>query len=415
MLFSQKITLRQSEIRSRLAELQGGEEIDDEQRAEMDRHTTEYRRNESELRAALISEEAERQANAPEDSQAAERRELEDGFEVRQIFNVLNERTARLDGRTAEAVEQLRSEGSYQGYPLPWGALIEQRADTVSTGVPDPIATAPIVDRIFANSVASRMGIRSINVPFGECEIPIATQGAVFNWVASEGADLAAAVAYETGDRSLKPDHLAGTRIDVTRLAMKQTGPNLEAAIRRDMRASIVEGIDQATFLGTGADGQPTSILANALTPATAVDATADYSVFREQAVQFMIDNVSAGFDGINILTRPEIVNILDDALLAGTSDTEWDRFLRRFARPVLSSNALAAPAGTPLAVSALMTTSYNGVPPAWAATWGGIDLIFDQFTGAPSGTLRLTALINFDVAVSRPVQLRELTGLELA
>ena len=72
MLRSQTLQLRQSEIRSRLAELQTGDEIDDEQRGEMGELTAKYQNNEIELRAALISEEADRQANAPDDGQAVE-------------------------------------------------------------------------------------------------------------------------------------------------------------------------------------------------------------------------------------------------------------------------------------------------------------------------------------------------------
>lgn len=417
MLRSQTLNLRQSEIRSRLAEIQSSEELDDEQRGQMDELTTEYRRNESELRAALISEEAQRQADAPEDSQARERRNLLDHFEIRQAIGVLTERTARLSGPTAELVEEMRgADGAkYEGIPLPFEALLESRADTVSSATPTPEMTAPVIDRIFSDSVAQRMGVRSVNIPFGDRVFPIASQGAVFNWVASEGADLAAAVAYETGDTTLSPDHTGGTRIDVTRVAMKQSGPNLEAAIRRDMRASIQQGLDQAVFLGSGASGQPTGIIINGSTPTTAVDATADYAAFRAAAVQFMVDNIVGGFDGIRILTRPEILNIMDDAVLTGTAETEWDRFLRRFSNPVLSSNAVAAPAGSPSAVSALLTTTYAGVPPAWLGLWGGVDLITDPYSGAPSGTLRLTALLTVDVALSRPIQTRLLTGLELA
>jgi hypothetical protein len=80
-----------------------------------------------------------------------------------------------------------------------------------------------------------------------------------------------------------------------------------------------------------------------------------------------------------------------------------------------LSSNAVAAPAGSPLAVNALMTTTYAGVPPAWIGLYGGIDMISDPYTKAPSGTLSLTALVTVDVALSRPIQTRLLTGLELA
>jgi hypothetical protein len=67
------------------------------------------------------------------------------------------------------------------------------------------------------------------------------------------------------------------------------------------------------------------------------------------------------------------------------------------------------------LAVNALLTTDAGGVPPAWLGLWGGVGLISDPFTKTASGTVQLTGLITADVAISRPEQLRILTGLELA
>lgn len=297
MLRSQTLQIRQSEIRSRLAELQAGEEIDDEQRGQMDELTVEYRQNETEYRAAVISEESERQEHAPEDGSSREWQRQIDRFEIGQAVGMLTERTARLTGATAEVVEELRSQAGsgLQGIPIPLDILVpvETRADTTSATTPTPETTLPIIDRVFADSVAARMGIRQVTIPFGDRVTPIATAGSVFNWASAEAADLAAAAEYATGDRTLEPDHVGGCRIDVTRTAMKQSGPNLEAAIRRDMRASITQGLDQATFLGTGATGQPEGILVDTNTPATAVDDTADYSAFRDAAVQFMTDNVS--------------------------------------------------------------------------------------------------------------------------
>lgn len=417
MLRSQTLQLRQSEIRSRLAEIQAKDELDDELRGKMDELTTEYRKNETELRAALISEEARRQADAPEDSQARERRNLESQFEVRQAISVLTERTAMLSGPTAELVQDMRSQegAKYQGIPVPYSALLDTRADTVSSGTPDPVMTAPIIDRVFADSVASRMGVQQINIAFGDKEYPIASQGAVFNWVASEGADLAAAVAYQTGDVTLSPAQTGGCRVDVTREAMKQSGPNLEAAIRRDMRASIQQGLDRAVYLGSGSSGEPSGLFVDGAVPVTAVGAAATYSVFRDEAIAFMDANLIGSFDSIRILTRPAIMTGMDETLLTGTSETEWDRFLRRFNNPIVSSNAVAAPAGSPLAVNALMSVSHAGVPPVWSALYGGIDMITDIYTKAPSGTMTIVALLTFDLAISRPIQLKKLTGLQIA
>jgi hypothetical protein len=61
------------------------------------------------------------------------------------------------------------------------------------------------------------------------------------------------------------------------------------------------------------------------------------------------------------------------------------------------------------------LTTSAGGVAPFYVGAWGAVDVIRDPFSDAASGGLRLTALATMDITVARPVQLRVLTGLELA
>jgi len=106
----------------------------------------------------------------------------------------------------------------------------------------------------------------------------------------------------------------------------------------------------------------------------------------------------------------------MDGTLITSTAVSEFDRLLASIpaSNVVMSSNALAAPAGgPPLATKALLTTNVGGVPPIFVGAWGAIDLIRDPFSDAASGGLRLTALATMDVTVSRPAQLEILTGIQ--
>ena len=78
-----------------------------------------------------------------------------------------------------------------------------------------------------------------------------------------------------------------------------------------------------------------------------------------------------------------------------------------------MSPHALAAPAGTPLSTTALLTTRTSGQAPIYVGMWGAIDLIRDPYSDAKSGGLRITALTTMDVTVSRAEQIEVLTGLE--
>ena len=329
---------------------------------------------------------------------------------------MLSEHGGRLTGPTAELVEEMRGQGNFEGVPIPYEALaaeIETRADTVSGGTPDPVQTMPIIDRIFASSVASQFGIRSVNIPFGAREWPVATSGATFGHAATEGADLPAATVFATNDVVLNPDQTAGARIDVTRAAMKQSGPGLEQAIRRDMRKVIAEGLDNVIFQGDGTGGAVTGLLNVGGITSTAIAAAATYAAFLTEATAFMVANAISNPNQVRMVMRPELFEGMDTTLITNTAVSEWDRLSRRFASPILSSNALPAPAGSPAESDALLSVNVDGVAPAWLGLYGAVDLIRDVFTKAASGTVSLTALITYDLAVSRAIQIRKLTGLQ--
>ncbi|WP_022695865.1 phage major capsid protein [Ponticaulis koreensis] len=417
MLNSVKISHRQSEIRQSLAALVGKTELTDDETRSMESLDNEYRQNETKYRAALISEDEERREAGKELETRSDREwsNLMTGFEMRQVALALDEGRS-LDGRTAEIVSELRSKGGYRGMPVPWEALELRAGETVASGTPDPIRTVPIIDRLFASSVAAQMGASMINIDSGEVEYPVTSSSVAAGWANGETANVAGPSAYATVDRPLAPDNTLGIQMRLTRKSLKQSGAGLEQAVRRDMNGAISEALDAAVFQGSGSAGEPTGILAGASgwsITETDVSAAADYSVFRAAAVRFMTANAASGTQNVNLLLRPEIFDSMDADLISGTAVSQWDRLTAKIGKVILSSNALAAPTGDPAESSAILTTSVGGVPPIYVGTWGAIDLIRDPFSDAQSGGLRLTALTTMDVTISRAVQIEVLTGLQ--
>jgi hypothetical protein len=202
----------------------------------------------------------------------------------------------------------------------------------------------------------------------------------------------------------------------VTRKALKQSGDALEQAIRRDMQGCMAEGLDKAVFQGSGASGQPSGILVGSYgITSTAIAAAASWAAFRAAVVRFMTDNAVSSPGDVKLLIRPEVYGFMDDTLITSTAVSEWDRLTKNIPNPVMSSNALAAPTGTPAASKALLTATVNGTAPIFVGTWGGIDLIRDVYSDAASGGLRLTGLVTADVTASRAAQLQILTGVQSA
>lgn len=418
MLDSVKIQRRQSEIRQQLAALVGKPTPTEDETRSMETLDAEYRSNETRYRAALIAEDTERREAGDELETRSDREwsELVAGFELRQVALALDEGRS-LEGRTAEVVQEMRSQGGYRGIPVPFAALEMRAGETVSTGVVAPMQTHGIIDRLFPASVAARMGVQSVNIGTGEAEYPVATSGVVTGWAATELGNVGGPAAFTTAERSLKPAQTLGAHMRISRKALKQLA-GLEEAIRRDMAAAIGAELDKAVFLGSGASGQPLGIIPGAATygiTSTAVGAAATWAAFRAAVVSFLTAHAAAGPKDARLLIRPEVWAKLDGTYVTGTAVTEYDRLVAQIGSVVQTANALAAPAGSPLATTALLTVTAGGVPPAILGLWGGVDLIRDPFSDAQSGGLRLTGLVTADVTVPRGVQSQILTGVQVA
>jgi HK97 family phage major capsid protein len=418
MLDSVKISRRQSEIRQALAGLVGKDKPTDDETRSMNDLDAEYRTNETRYRASLTAEDGERREAKGELETRGDREyaDLIGKFELRQVALHLDE-GRQLDGATAEIVQELRSNGGYRGVPVPWQALEKRAGETIASGTPNPINTMPIIDRIFADSAAVRMGASMVNIGQGELDFPVTTSAVTAGWAASETGAVAGPSTYAVTDRPLQPNNTLGVTMKLTRKVLKQSGDAIEQAVRRDLNGAIATKLDAAVFLGAGSSGEPTGVIAGAAAwgiTSTAVGAAASWAKFRAAVVRFMTANAVKAASDVRLLLRPEVFDDMDD-LISGLAISEWDRLVANIGAGniVLSSNALAAPTGTPVASKAVLTTTVNGVPPIFVGTWGAIDLIRDPYSDAASGGLRLTALVTADVTVSRAAQIEVLTGIQ--
>jgi HK97 family phage major capsid protein len=400
MLKSMEITRRQSEIRQELATLAGNDNPTEDETRAMGELDKEYRTNETRYRAALIAEDEERREAGEELETRSESEwaHIMSGFEVRQVVAALDH-GQQLTGQTLEVVQEMRSAGQYQGIPMPLEAL--ETRDTVSGGVVEPKTTRGIFDRLFPASVASRLGVNSVSIPFGTVEYPVATQGAVAGWAATEGGNVPNATAFQTSETMLSPDHTLGAHMRITRKAVKQTGPGLEQAIRRDMSAAIGAELDRAILVGDGSDGEPTGLVE--LASGTG-EWAATWPAVRSEIIAFMTANAISDPSAVRMAITPEMWADLDDAIYdAGSGQTEWTRLTAGMGNPILSTQLTAD--------TALLAVTAGGLSPAYLGMWGGVDLIRDPYSDAQSGGLRLTGLLTVDLKVPRATQLRKLAA----
>ncbi len=233
---------RQSTERQKMAELARVESLTDEQRAELDRIETGTPDLERQLRAARVAVDEEQRDRRVDDT---ENREL---IRLQEQSNVGAYVSAALEGRAVDGAERELNQALNMGadrFPLRLlaPAPVEKRE---TTDVDTAATPQRWLDRLFADTAAMALGVTFESVAPGTASYPVTTAGAS---AAQRGREEAAADAdWTVGVSELKPSRNTVRAVFTLEDAARISG--LEDAITRDIRTSIMEGIDRAVFLG---------------------------------------------------------------------------------------------------------------------------------------------------------------------
>ncbi len=254
MTDAQRLTLRASEIRQRLNEIAGldGDAMTDETRAESDRLGTEYRDVETRRRAAIIAEDVETRETATEPGDAEHRERVE----LRGRASLGRYLSAAFAGRAPDGVES--EYGAACGAPagqIPldlWESdRVETRADAVSpAGSTTGQSLAPVQPYVFADSIASRLGVDMPSVGSGShswarISTPL-TASARTKGTAQEST-AAALTAVTASPRRIS----ARLSIEAEDVAAIGTG-SFEPALRSNLQAALTDQYDAQCVAGDG-------------------------------------------------------------------------------------------------------------------------------------------------------------------
>ena len=408
MLESQKLALKASEIRTRLAELAGLPELEDEQRSELDRLRNEYGDVERRHSAAIIGEDEpieKRTARDTEDAEAREKRELRERVEVgNYIASAQEQRScdgAELEYNAACGVRPGR-------FPLHIlvGDELEKRQ---TTDTESDVNQQSWIDRLFAESMASHVGVTMRSVAPGVASVPVTTAGMTGGQI--ERTEAKSADAWTVGTTELKPkrnsSHLTFSLEDSYRL------PGIENALRRDMRMAVMESVDRAVFLGGTSQGNASvadivgfnaasSVVEKTLTQANKVKADKTHEAF----VSLIDGKAATGLDDIRIVTSVGANTLWESTVLSVTSETaSVFKTLASFLR----ENGI-----TWRTRGEINTATTNGKFGAFVGLARGIEgaatvgiwdegmLTRDEFSGASKGEVQLTLHYFWDFAIPR-------------
>ena len=243
MLESQKLAIRASEIRTKLAALAGADgELSDEAKTEIGTLRSEYVDVETRHTAMATAEDVTETVESPTEGNSEQREvvELRAKSSVSSYVNAAVEMRA-IDGPEAEYNAAL---GMGMGR-FPLALLAPEKRQTTNVDVSTKQNTW--LDRLFDGTAAQRLGVTFSSVGPGVASFPVTTAGATAEQQAKSEA--ASAAPWTISVTELKPKrnavHAVFSIEDVQRI-----GPGLEDALQRDLRAALVEGIDRSIFKG---------------------------------------------------------------------------------------------------------------------------------------------------------------------
>ena len=399
MTNTQKLQVRQSEIRERLNQLSNPEtELSDDGKAELNQLMSEMADIEPKLRAAITAEQEtieSRNDGSTGDSPLDELRKRASVSEyIRQAVN-----GQPLDGACRELNDELkitavRGQGGGVLMPIEQLALRADVANTTTTAAnADETNRRPIFSRLFAKGVMEALGVRLDSVPVGMIEFPILTD-ATSPAMTAEGSDAPDTVAAQWSSEVLKPKRLIAAYEFTAEAVM--TIPGLDAALSADLQMSMTDQMNKEVL----GDGDGTGHEVRGLDDAITFPADPTGVITFTDAVQFglsAIDGLHANSEAdISVVLGPQTYRKVAGILQTSTTESAFD-VLRRRGTTVLTSAHVPAPASN-IQKGFVHAGRDMARGDSIAAVWPAMELIRDPYTKAASSKTIITAVMLWDL-----------------
>ena len=398
-----------------MSELALAESLTDELRSELDEIEKGTADLERLLRAATIAVEAEeteqRDAAATGDKEGLDTEDRE-RLQLRSKVRMARYVVAAMENRSVDGAEGELNAAVGIGanrFPLELLAPPERRVarteDRETTAVDTQTMPRTWLDRLFAQTAATRLGITMESVPAGSASFPVTTAGAS---AAQRGKDQAAAdTAWTVGVTELKPKRNAAT----LKFSIEDTAriPGLESALTRDLRMALTEGVDRAIFLGdSGATpnaGDIVGLQTAGITETTLTQANKIKGPETLAAFLAMIDGIHANTLGdLNVVSAVGSYRLWENTIINVTTATN-NQTLAAFLR--LAGLSWAARGSIEDATAngnfGAFVGRRVGIDGAGvAAVWDAGQLVRDPYTDAAKGTVHLTLCYLWDFGLPR-------------
>lgn len=286
---------------------------------------------------------------------------------------------------------------SAQGIYVPNEVVKAQRDLTVGTNsaggftVATDLMASSFIEMLRNRSVVQRAGATVMNGLTGNVAIPKQSGAATAYWVAESGAPTES---QQTLAQVTMSPKTVGAYTDFSRKLMLQSSLDIENMVRRDLASVIALAIDAAALYGTGSNNQPTGIKLQ-----SGVN-TKDFAATNPTFAELVAMESEIATDNADIGTMTYLFNPAQRGALKTTekSSTSAGQFVWEAGNTVN---------GYRTEVSNQVTAGdvfFGNFADLLIGFWSGLDLTVDPYSNSTSGTMRVVALQDVDIAVRNAV-----------
>lgn len=327
-------------------------------------------------------------------------------------------RNAKLELEASQAVaKRLGFDPQGLFVPYDWLAGNEQRDLTKGTNtaggytVATDLLAQDFIELLRNRVIVMQAGATMLAGLVGDIAIPRQTGGATAYWVAESGAPTES---QQTFDQVAMSPKTVGGFTDISRKLLKQSSLNVEEFVRRDLAAVLGLEIDRAGLHGSGANNQPTGVagtsgigLVYAGGAATnGVNANGAAPVWADVVnleTEVAVDNADLG--ALYYITNAKVRGKMKQTAKVASTDSMmlWENNntpINGYPALVTNQVSSALSKGSADDLSAMFFGNWADL---FVGMWGTLDLLVDPYTGGTSGTVRVIALQDVDIAVRHP------------
>jgi HK97 family phage major capsid protein/HK97 family phage prohead protease len=284
-----------------------------------------------------------------------------------------------------------------QGIFVPNEVIFGKRDLTVGTNsaggfsVATELMADSFIEMLRNRSVVQRAGATVMNGLVGNVAIPKQSAGATAYWVAESGAPTES---QQTMAQVTMSPKTVGAYTDFSRKLMLQSSLDIENFVRRDLAQVIALAIDSAALYGSGSSNQPTGV------KNTSGVNTKDFAATNPTFAELVAMESEIASDNADLGTMTYLFNPAQRGALKTTekSSTSAGQFVWEQGNTV---NGYRTEVSNQITAGDVFFGNFADL---LLGFWSGLDLTVDPYSNSTSGTVRVVALQDVDIAVRNAV-----------